>query len=124
MIMWTTKQKSGHPQSFKSLDPVTHYVLNAERSELKMKPEKARIYLMPIICLWRDRTIKTGGHNRIIAPMIYIAKGRTLTVEGYDNTGTEPLLIATPFDWMFKVYGNVRIQRNAMTPDLIRDLFR
>ena len=36
---------------------------------------------MPIILFWRDKTIDCCGAGELKAPMVYVRKGRTLTIK-------------------------------------------
>lgn len=69
---------------------------------------------LPIILLFRDKTLDLDGHKSLILPGLYIAKGRTLTLKnlGVDQDLHPILTMTTRF--FRRIKGNVRLARKPI----------
>ena len=61
--------------------------------------------IWPVILVWRDKTIDAKGANRLVSPLVYIRKGRTLTIKNIGEGRFEFAMVRS------KLEGSVRIAK-------------
>lgn len=77
------------------------------------------IKFLPIILIWRDKTINAKELSYLFSPLIYVRKGRTLTIENVGADG-DGLFRFNVFGLIPK--GNIRIKKKPteMTAEELR----
>ena len=79
--------------------------------------------ILPVVLVFRDRTIDLDGASILEVPFVYVRKGRTLTVKNFEPGAEGTFEFKCKRDMV--VHGNIRIMRKAkeMTLDDIRSAF-